>query len=408
MPQATFPSAAAMPSATDEARRAEVLRRYGILDTEAERAFDDLTALASQLCAAPAAIITFIDGDRLWFKSTYGLTAREAPVEHSFCAHAAGEPGEVFVVGDALGDGRFLENVFVMPEDGLRAYAGANVVEPGGTALGSICVVDFRPREFTDAQREALDRLSRQVVDQLELRLRVRELERERERLARLNEHTEAVSYALSHDLRGPLMRQRALLDAFEEDFGATLATEGQWLLKTAREGAADAQAMAEALLRYLSDGQAGTLPTERVDLREGFATVRRTLGEDPGAEVTFDAGGVGEVETQPTALSHILLNLVSNACRYAGGEGARVEVAAGRPDGGGVEVCVADGGPGIPAAERERVFGFFARGTGAAKAAGSGVGLALARHLARSLGGDVLLEDNEGGGCLFRVSLPG
>ena len=227
MTQVNFPSAAAMPSAPDESSRAAALRRYAILDTEAERAFDDLTALASQLCAAPAAIITFIDGDRLWFKSTYGLTAREAPVEHSFCAHAAGEPGEVFVVGDALSDGRFLENVFVMPADGLRAYAGANIVEPGGTALGSICVVDFERREFTDDQRRALERLSRQVVDQLELRLRVSELERERERLARLNEHFENVTYALSHDLRAPLVRQGALLEAIEEDFGGGAPARG-------------------------------------------------------------------------------------------------------------------------------------------------------------------------------------
>ena len=407
MTQVNFPSAAAMPSAPDESSRAAALRRYAILDTEAERAFDDLTALASQLCAAPAAIITFIDGDRLWFKSTYGLTAREAPVEHSFCAHAAGEPGEVFVVGDALSDGRFLENVFVMPADGLRAYAGANIVEPGGTALGSICVVDFERREFTDDQRRALERLSRQVVDQLELRLRVSELERERERLARLNEHFENVTYALSHDLRAPLVRQGALLEAIEEDFGGGLPLEAQQLLGTARTGTSEALAMTQALFRYLRDGRAGSAPVERIRLGDVFAAVRRGLGADAGAAVRFDAGDVGEVETQPTALQHILLNLVGNACRYVGREDGRVEVSAQR-DGGRVEVCVADNGPGIPARDRERVFDFFARGAGVGRAPGSGVGLALTRQLSRALGGEVVLEDNDGGGCLFRVTFPG
>ena len=403
-----FPSAAAMPSASDEDRRAAALRRYGILDTEAERAFDDLTALASQLCAAPAAIITFIDGDRLWFKSTYGLTAREAPVEHSFCAHAAGAPGEVFVIGDALADGRFLENVFVMPQDGLRAYAGANVVEPGGTALGSICVVDFEPRAFTDAQREALERLSRQVVDQLELRLRVRELDRERERLRRANEHMQTVSYAIAHDLRAPLSRQGLVVGVLEEDFGALLPEDGRSLLRLLGEGAADTIAMAEALLRYLRDSEAAALPTEEVDLREIFATVERRLGEAPGADLDFDRGDVATVTTQPAALEHILLNLVSNACRYVDREDGRVDVSAEPLDDGGVAFCVADNGPGIPTGDRARVFELFARGADVGDRGGQGVGLALTKRLALALGGDVTLEDNAGGGCLFKVRLPG
>ena len=134
---------------------------------------------------------------------------------------------------------------------------------------------------------------------------------------------------------------------------------------------------------------------------------MRRGLGADAGAAVRFDAGDVGEVETQPTALQHILLNLVGNACRYVGREDGRVEVSAQR-DGGRVEVCVADNGPGIPARDRERVFDFFARGAGVGRAPGSGVGLALTRQLSRALGGEVVLEDNDGGGCLFRVTFPG
>lgn len=158
-----------------ETARLAALRRYRILDTEPERAFDDLALLASQICQTPIALITLIDADRQWFKARTGLAATQTPRAVSFCTHAIQQHG-LFVVDDARDDERFRDNPFVTGGPFVRFYAGAPLVTPEGHALGTICVIDAVPRSLTADQREALDALKRQVEAQLELRRNLHEL----------------------------------------------------------------------------------------------------------------------------------------------------------------------------------------------------------------------------------------
>jgi anti-sigma regulatory factor (Ser/Thr protein kinase) len=153
----------------DESARLAALRSYKVLDTDAERAFDDLTLLASQICGTPIALITLVDADRQWFKSRIGISVSETSRAVSFCARAI-EQREVFVVDDPLGDDRFRDNPFVTGEPMIRFYAGSPLVTADGHALGTLCVVDRVPRTLTAEQLEALQALGRQVLAQLELR----------------------------------------------------------------------------------------------------------------------------------------------------------------------------------------------------------------------------------------------
>lgn len=167
---------AALPS--NETERLEALHRYEILDSPSERVFDDFTFLASHICGTPIALITLLDAERQWFKSKLGLDIDETPREVSFCSHAILHPDEVLHVPDATQDARFADNAFVTGQPNVRFYAGAPLVAPCGCALGALCVVDMVPRELTQAQRQALSALGRQVVAQLELRRQSADLER--------------------------------------------------------------------------------------------------------------------------------------------------------------------------------------------------------------------------------------
>lgn len=165
------------PFPTDESARLNALCRYQILDTEPELAFDDLTNLAASLCNTPIALISLLDAKRQWFKSKVGIDVAETPREVSFCSHAILQP-EILIVPDALRDKRFATNPVVVDEPYVRFYAGVPLLTSDGHALGTLCVVDFVPRELSDSQVEALQALSRQVIAQLELRRKLMEAER--------------------------------------------------------------------------------------------------------------------------------------------------------------------------------------------------------------------------------------
>jgi len=158
-----------------EKARLQALRRYKILDTEPEKAFDDLTILASHICETPVALITLIDSDRQWFKSKVGVSVGETPREISFCAIAIRQEN-LFIVPDATKDPRFSSNPFVVSDPKIRFYAGAPFTSSDGHPLGTLCVVDIVPRQLTPSQENALLALSRQVQAQFELRKNLIEL----------------------------------------------------------------------------------------------------------------------------------------------------------------------------------------------------------------------------------------
>jgi GAF domain-containing protein len=153
----------------NEEARIIALDKYAILDTDPEQSFDDLTLLASYVCKTPIALISLVDEDRQWFKSSVGLDATETSRDIAFCSTAILQT-DVFVVPDALADERFRDNPLVVSDPHIRFYAGAPLINEDGYALGTLCVVDSAPRDLASDQKEALRALSRLVLTHLEFR----------------------------------------------------------------------------------------------------------------------------------------------------------------------------------------------------------------------------------------------
>lgn len=169
-----------LPKPKNEAKRLKVLWQYDVLDTVPEGVFDELTKLAALICGAPIAMISLIDEDRQWFKSSVGVTVEETSRDISFCAHAILQT-DLFIVPDATKDKRFKSNPLVTASPKIRFYAGSPLVTPDGHALGTLCVIDQVARDLNQEQRQALTVLSRHVMAQLELRRHARELAAQRE-----------------------------------------------------------------------------------------------------------------------------------------------------------------------------------------------------------------------------------
>lgn len=157
------------PIPDDEQRRLASLHRLGVLDTEPESRYDELTRLASEMFDMPIALVTLVDSDRQWFKSRVGIDVPETPRDLAICAHAILED-DVFQVPDTIADDRFADNPLVVDAPHLRFYAGVPLTLSDGMKAGTLCVVDYRPRLLDDDQLAELRRLADLVTIELERR----------------------------------------------------------------------------------------------------------------------------------------------------------------------------------------------------------------------------------------------
>ncbi len=178
--------------------RLAALRSYGILDTPREAEFDEVVEVASAICDAPIAVINLIDHGRQWFKAEVGLGVRETPIDSSICAHAILQP-DLFIVPDTTLDNRFCDNALVVGDPHLRFYAGALLQTPEGFPLGTVCVLDYKPRNLDEKQKAFLRLMANQVMKMIDLRminaaehtarLQAEELVKENQTLIREGDH---------------------------------------------------------------------------------------------------------------------------------------------------------------------------------------------------------------------------
>lgn len=204
-----------------ESARLQVLHACGILDTPPEPEFDDIARLAAEICAAPIAVVNFVDAERQWFKATVGLETREMARDVSICTHAILETG-LYVVPDTLDSPVFRDNPFVLGEPYLRFYAGAVLRTDAGLPLGTLCVLDYEPRPqgLTATQERTLRALAQSVMRLVDLRLKHAQARMREERFRNLADRIPQMVW--SADAKGRLdYANRRVLEAFGLDSGS-------------------------------------------------------------------------------------------------------------------------------------------------------------------------------------------
>ncbi|HET9225793.1 MAG TPA: ATP-binding protein [Thermoanaerobaculia bacterium] len=384
------------PLPPNEAERLRALHQYRILDTLPEQVYDDLTRMAAQICDAPIALVSLIDAERQWFKSRLGLDGNETDRAISFCAHAVAT-GEMLMVHDALRDERFFDNPNVLEDPYVRFYAGAPLRTEAGHALGTLCVVDRRPRELSDSQIAMLQTLSRMVMSQFDLRL----LLSEREQVERAR--SEMVSI-VSHELRTPLTSIRGSLGLIEGGAAGEVPPAIAPLVQVARNST-------DRLIRLVNDVldleriEAGRmlLPLADLDTAEILGSAISGIdgmATDAGIHLSFEVDpAAGRVRGDHDRMVQVLTNLLSNAIKVSP-SGSRVEVRAEPAQNNRVRVSVRDEGPGISEEDVPRLFGRFQQ-VGKQKG-GSGLGLAICRGIVEEHGGRIGVDTRFGEGSTF------
>lgn len=178
----------------NEEKRIAALKRYDVLDTPPDGSFDRITKLAATIFKVPVAIISLVDTDRIWFKSHYGLSINQIGRDPGLCASAI-LSSDVYVVGDASNDPRTLANPLVAGEFGLRFYAAMPLQTDDQYNLGTLCIIDKKPRTLTDEEKEILKQLSQVVMHEMELRIAIRNT------VANVKKLTSDLSYHLAETI---------------------------------------------------------------------------------------------------------------------------------------------------------------------------------------------------------------
>lgn len=339
-------AAAAIP--LDEHSRLFELRRYQVLDSDPEEAFDGLTRLACQLTQTPFALVSLTDETRQWFKARVGVTLQEIPREWAPCAHVVFERRSI-VCKDMRLDPRFADNPLVTGSPHVRFYAGIALVTPRGAILGTLAVMDTTPRELSAPQLENLTLLAQQVVDQLELRTAYRDLialragEKDIERRLRSERMEEAQRLAaelhdgVGQDLVGISMMLDAMLQtpaARLQAVNEPIANATQLLRRAIGRCRQVAEGYGGFLVRY--NGVVGAL--------QHFA---RSL-TDTAVQIHFHGIDVS-LRCIDEALAYHLFGIgreaIANAVRHSGGTVVHVRMQHGD---GYVELIVEDNGIGL------------------------------------------------------------
>lgn len=399
---------------SDEGRRVAALRAYDILDTPREDEFDEVVRVVSAICGTPISVINLIDSGRQWFKAEVGLGVRETPLPASICAHAILQP-DLFIVPDTLTDERFSDNPLVTGDPRLRFYAGALLETPEGLPLGTICVLDYKPRELDENQKALLRLTARQIMKMLELR-RLNAAERTARRRAETHAEVTTARLAhanresdlreqfiavLGHDLRNPLASIQA---------GAQLVKRGKLTLDEMLQLTQGSVSRMSALIDDILDFARGRLGTG-IDLARSDVLLTPTLTQvvdelraaAPDRPFATRVAMSESVFCDPGRIGQLLSNLLGNAVVH-GAPGTSIEVEAQVKD-GTFELSVRNAGNPIPDAALAKLFQPFFRGEARASQQGLGLGLYISSEIARAHGGTLTATSTpETTAFLFRM----
>lgn len=388
----------------NEEQRLRELLSYDVLDTDAEKLFDDITQLASQICDSPIALISLVDPDRQWFKSRVGIDATETSRSIAFCSHAILQR-EVFEVPNAKEDPRFHDNPLVTGDPNIRFYAGAPLITPSGHAIGTLCTIGDQPKTLTDLQRSALKTLSQSVVAHLELKRKNRELERTSQF------KSDFLSY-VSHEIRTPLnaintfshllegeAQQHSLPASFTESLGH-ISKSGERLLEIVNS---------VLDMKQIEAGKMRVMPrtVSSADFFTHLFSLTRIRAED--GNVIFDSvvdDNVPEhLNFDDTKFGQVALNLLSNAIKYTHANKhvfTQVKYKQGK-----LLLVIKDEGIGISEEEQQKLFAPFERMENAHQFDGTGLGLNITKKLIELMDGSIKLSSKINEGTRVSVAIP-
>ena len=390
----------------DEAQRLNALHAYQILDTLPEEDYDNITRIASMICQTPISLITLIDNQRQWFKSSHGLELSETPKNIAFCSHALLRPNEPMVINNALNDERFSDNPLAVESPQVIFYAGIPLVNSEGYALGSLCVMDNKPREISDEQLAALKALSNQVIKLLELRKANLLLKNTQLQLEITNENLKEFAYVVAHDLKEPLRHINQFAEALSDDYQDELDENGHYYINLLQEASKSSIDFVTNLLGYSKATHTLEAKQEITNLDLFLKDLIKALHPPENIDFRLPAH-LPPIRTSAIALHQIFTNLISNAIKYNDKPKKWINIEF-EEQAYYYAFKISDNGNGIPKCDLDSIFSLFytVNQKDAMQKGSSGIGLSIVKKLVNNLGGKIKVESTVDQGTTFSFLL--
>lgn len=387
----------------NELQRQRAVEKYQLLDTLPEQIFDNITSLMSFICDVPISLITLLDKDRNFLKSHHGVPFNESPRSISFCGHTINQKESIMVVQDARLDERFLDNPLVTDYQAVF-YAGVPLVDPDGYRLGTLCVYDHKPRELSEKQIEALQNMSKQVMQLFIQHYQNLQLTEMKVSLEERNSELKKFASVVSHDLKSPLANISTLATMIEKEAAHTLDEESVQYLGLLKESSASLRAYIDGLLLYYKSDSILIHDSDSITFHEVIFELRNMLSV---SEEQIKVGHDRELMINKTALLQILVNLTSNAFKYNSKASPIARISVNEME-GFYHFEVEDNGIGIEAKYHDVIFDLFTvtPSRDSEGNVGTGIGLATVKKLINKMGGSISIRSEVGEGSTFAFEI--
>lgn len=397
----------------NETERLASLQSYNILDTLPEQNYDDITLIASQICDTPIALVSLIDKERQWFKSHHGLDATETPREYAFCAHAINQPEKIFEIQDSDKDDRFKDNPLVQGDPLVKFYAGAPLVNSEGFPLGTLCVIDHKPKKLTPRQKDALNALSRQVMTQLEMHKANLTMQQDKEKAeAATKAKTEFLSM-MSHEIRTPLNAIIGMTYILQQENPREDQLEN---LKVLEFSGNNLLTIVNDILDY-NKIDAGKVLLDKVDfnlkdLLISIKNAQQLRAKEKGIllKLYYDEELPHHFQGDAGRISQVINNLVSNAIKFTTKGYVKViaDLVTIDDASASIQFEIVDTGIGIEEEKLESIFEQFAQAESdtTRRFGGTGLGLSICKKLLLLMNSEIEVESKPGKGSRFSFLL--
>lgn len=411
----------------NDARRLEALQRYNILYSGPEEEFDNITRIMATVFDMPMAFISLVDKEQVYYKSKAGpFNLPQVDRSDSLCSIAILQ-SKPTIFPNTLDIPYLIEGRYIKGDGGLRFYAGVPLTTPDGLRIGTVCVCDTTPRNFTEEQTSLLKRFAQLVQHQIEVRkaamaqgteldamvqARTAELQEANEALQKSNAELEQFAYVSSHDLQEPLRKIRMFLNLIADSEGHNWNNRIEEFYRKIMESTDRMSASLKDLLHFA--GLAKHEVMEWVNLNEVLAAVSSDLELlIKQQDATIHCTNLPTIRAIPLQMHQLFYNLLNNALKYCQpGIPPHITIdvkqATDHPSGGAFyELSFTDNGIGFDMQYHDKIFTIFQRLHNRNEYSGNGIGLALCRKIAFNHGGNILARSKPGEGATFLIRLP-